>query len=60
MGEEEHNDHLFLRCGVASNLWSWLSEVMNFNFTNFNIAAEIVRWGYRQNKKMHLGSSVYW
>lgn len=52
VGEEENDDHLFLNWRNADNLWTWLSEVMNYNFKSFHTVIDIIRWGCKQNFKI--------
>lgn len=35
VGDEENDDHMFIKYRYAVNLWFWLSDMMNVNFNSF-------------------------
>lgn len=48
-GVPESENHLFLQCEIAQNIWHWLIDVLQTNLTRFIEVADLIRWPAKQN-----------
>lgn len=57
-GTLEDENHIFIYCQNAKNLWEWVSQLIGEDITRFTEISELIRWSVRLPKKNQCCQSI--
>lgn len=53
-GEIEDENHIFVHCQLARNLWNWVSQVIHYDITQFTDAKQLICWAVKRPEKLQV------